>query len=72
MRDIIFTPLALPPIEDKQTILDRFDEPEKFVWWGEETLLGEKTCLVPLQKISPSIILWINFANSKQVTPFQI
>ena len=69
MRDIIFTPLALPQIEDKQTILDRFDEPEKFVWWGEETLLGEKATNNPIgypqqwtdnaKKMYPRIVDWV-------------
>ena len=69
MRDVIYTPLALPQIEDKQTILDRFDAPETFVWWGEETLLGEKATNNPLgypqawtaraRQLYPQIVDWV-------------
>ena len=41
-NDIIFTPLDLPPIPNKQKILDKFSAPDYYVWWGEETILGEK------------------------------
>ena len=48
MKDVIFTPLAIPPIPNKQKILDRFNAPDFYIWWDEETLLGEKENNNPL------------------------
>ena len=48
MKDVIFTPLAIPPIPEKQKVLDRFNAPDFYVWWDEETLLGEKENNNPL------------------------
>ena len=39
---LIFTPLDIPPIPNKQKIIDNFVGAEKYVWWKEETLLGNK------------------------------
>ena len=47
---LVFTPLAIPPIPNKQKIIDNFVGAEKYVWWKEETLLGEKDFSKPLGK----------------------
>jgi len=44
---MIFTPLDIPPIPNKQSILDKFIGSEKFAWWKEETLLGTKNLNEP-------------------------
>lgn len=68
-NNIIFTPLDLPPIPNKQKILDKFAAPDYYVWWGEETLLGEKKYNNPLgypqewtenaKQSYPELIEWI-------------
>ena len=44
---MIFCPLDLPVIPNKQSILDRFSGDESFAWWREETLLGAKDLSKP-------------------------
>lgn len=45
---MLFTPLAVPPIPNKEQVLRDFKGEENFVWWGEETLLGDKRYNNPL------------------------
>ncbi len=40
--DILFLPLDVPALPGKDEILSAFGEGERYVWWNEETLLGEK------------------------------
>ena len=66
---IIFTPLDIPTIPNKQSILDNFVGAEKYVWWKEETLLGAKDFSKPLGEAKswnkealekyPELIKWI-------------
>lgn len=58
---IVFTPLDIPPIPGKQSILDNFIGEEKFAWWKEETLLGVKDLSTPFGEMKP----WNNFAKQK-------
>jgi hypothetical protein len=46
--DIIFTPIDVPPIPNKEKVLERFNAPDFYIWWDEETLLGEKEYNNPL------------------------
>tara|TARA_B100001094_G_scaffold43343_2_gene38084 strand:- start:8333 stop:9001 length:669 start_codon:yes stop_codon:yes gene_type:complete len=67
---LVFTPLAIPPIPNKQKIIDNFVGAEKYVWWKEETLLGEKDFSKPLgqpydwnahaKEKYPELIEWVN------------
>ena len=58
---ILFTPLDIPPIPNKQSILDNFIGEEKFAWWKEETLLGIKDLSTPFGEMKP----WNDFAKQK-------
>ena len=67
---MIFTPLDIPPIPNKQSILDKFIGEEKFAWWKEETLLGVKDLTKPFgepktwtasaQQRYPELLEWID------------
>jgi len=67
---MIFTPLDIPPIPNKQSILDKFIGSEKFAWWKEETLLGTKNLDEPFGESRqwelsahltyPNLIEWID------------
>lgn len=48
MSEVIFTPVDIPPIPNKEKILERFNAPDFYVWWNEETLLGVKEHNNPL------------------------
>jgi hypothetical protein len=50
MSEVIFTPVDVPPIPQKEDILKHFEELDFYVWWGEETLLGLKENNNPLGK----------------------
>lgn len=39
---VLFTPLDLPPIPDKEFILQQFREEDSYVWWYEDNLTGPK------------------------------
>lgn len=65
---MIFSPLDLPVIPNKQKILDTFAGDESFAWWREETLLGEKNLETPFgspgqwtakAKKYPDLVDWI-------------
>jgi len=65
---MIFCPLDLPLIPNKQSILDRFSGDESFAWWREETLLGTKDLGKPFGSPGewtdksnnyPELIAWI-------------
>tara|TARA_B100001094_G_scaffold160398_2_gene155134 strand:+ start:4615 stop:5280 length:666 start_codon:yes stop_codon:yes gene_type:complete len=66
----IFTPLDIPPIPNKQSILDNFDGKEKFVCWDEETLMGKKDFSKPFGEMKswndmakqkyPELLQWID------------
>jgi len=66
---MIFCPLDIPPIPNKQKILDTFAGDESFAWWREETLLGEKDLSKPFgppgqwtekSKRYPQLVDWIS------------
>tara|TARA_Y100000590_G_scaffold298965_1_gene337043 strand:- start:157 stop:822 length:666 start_codon:yes stop_codon:yes gene_type:complete len=67
---IVFTPLDIPPIPNKQSILDNFIGNEKFAWWKEETLLGIKDLSKPFgepkewtsnaKEKYPQLVEWID------------
>ena len=67
---IVFTPLDIPPIPNKQSILDNFIGNEKFAWWKEETLLGTKDLAIPFgepkewtsnaKEKYPQLVEWID------------
>ena len=71
---LVFTPLAIPPIPNKQKIVDNFVGAEKYVWWKEETLLGTKDFSKPLGESKswnnealeryPELIKWIELIKS--------
>jgi len=72
---MIYSPLDIPPIPNKQHIIDQFTGDESIAWWREETLLGEKTPGVPFDgprawteksKKYPQLVEWI-----KQYFPFE-
>lgn len=72
---MIFCPLDIPNIPNKQRILDTFAGDETFAWWREETLLGEKNLSIPFGKPGqwtekskkyPQLVEWI-----KQYFPFE-
>jgi hypothetical protein len=42
MDNVIFTPLDIPPLPDKDKLLAAFDGEHKYVWWDEQILLGNK------------------------------
>lgn len=72
---MIFLPLDIPCIPDKQSILDTFAGDESFAWWREETLLGEKDLSKPFgppgkwtekSKKYPGLCEWI-----KDYFPFE-
>ena len=48
MRDILFLPLDIPPIPDKQNLIDSFRGVGRYVWWDEQVLLGNKDYTKPL------------------------
>lgn len=65
---MIFCPLDIPTIPNKQKILDTFAGDESFAWWREETLLGEKNLKKPFgspgqwtakAKKYPDLVTWI-------------
>ena len=58
---LIFTPLDIPPIPNKQKIIDNFVGAEKYVWWKEETLLGNKDFSQQLGDMKP----WNDIAKQK-------
>ena len=58
---LVFTPLDIPPIPNKQNIIDNFVGAEKYVWWKEETLLGNKDFNQQLGEMKP----WNDFAKQK-------
>ena len=58
---LIFTPLDIPPIPNKQKIIDNFVGAEKYVWWKEETLLGNKDFNQQLGEMKP----WNDIAKQK-------
>ena len=47
MNDIIFLPLDIPPIPDKQSLIDAFQTEHKYVWWDEQILAGNKDYTKP-------------------------
>ena len=70
MHQIVYTPIDIPPIPNKEKILKNFEGAESFVWWGEETLLGDKKYNNPLgypqewtekSKKYPELRKWIEF-----------
>jgi len=44
---MIFVPLDIPPVPNKQLILKNFVAEDTFAWWKEETLLGVKDLSKP-------------------------
>ena len=62
MDDLLFLPLDIPPIPDKQLILDAFRGTERYVWWDEQILLGNKDYTKPLGYPEP----WNECASSYQ------
>ena len=58
---LVFTPLDIPPIPNKQKIIDTFVGAEKYVWWNEEILLGDKDYNEPLGEPKN----WNDYAKQK-------
>jgi len=58
---MIFTPLDIPPIPNKELIKERFIPKEDFAWWKEETLLGVKDLSTPFGDMKP----WNDYAKQK-------
>ena len=48
MDDIIFLPLDVPPLADKQEIIGKFNSDRRYVWWDEQLLVGNKDYDKPL------------------------
>lgn len=48
MKEIIFIPLDIPPIPDKGAMIAAFKGSERYVWWDEQVLLGNKDYNKPL------------------------
>lgn len=48
MRDVIFLPLDVPKVPRSRQMIDLFDGGDRYVWWQEEVLLGNKDYDKPL------------------------
>jgi hypothetical protein len=67
---MIFTPLDIPPIPNKELIKEKFIPTETFAWWKEETLLGNKDLSKPFgepkewntdaREMYPELVNWID------------
>ena len=58
---MIFTPLDIPLISNKESILKNFIGKDNFAWWKEETLLGVKDLSKPFGEPKQ----WIESAKEK-------
>lgn len=53
MRDIIFLPLDVPKVPRSSDMVDLFEGHDRYVWWQEEILLGNKDYNKPLGHPEP-------------------
>lgn len=60
MNDIIFLPLDIPPIPDKDVLIKAFKSEHKYVWWDEQILVGNKDYTKPFGYPEP----WNSCADS--------